>query len=258
MVKNRITLNILADITRKLGGDNYSGNKEKALIVFTGSNIKLDGKTKELNKLKDHGIQISIAFSFMAERILDIDTLIASLEPVEVYKEEDVFNLEEISKNYSYIIGPNITMNTLSKVSLGMIDSFISNILWTYLYMGKKVYLDFTSVKNYLGVPSQNVEVNNMIDNHINTIKKMGAMEITEGNYMDRIINKKNTHIGEKTKAKKENTQSAQILNKVITENDILGFSLDNKSITLPKGTILTPLARDKARDMGIEIDIER
>jgi ethanolamine utilization protein len=251
MAKNKITLNVLADITRKIGGGSVSNSKDKALIVFNGSNIQLDKRVQEVKSLQDHGINVSLAFSFMAERILDTDNLINSLNPLEIYREEDIFNLEDIARDYSYVIGPNITMNTLSKISQGFIDSFIPNILWTYLYMGKKVYLDFTSVKNYLGKPCQNKEINNIIENHINGLKKMGVIEIEEGNYIDKILNVN------KAPVEKENIKVDDNFKKVITERDINNFSPNMKSIILPKGSIITPLAKDRARELGIKIEIE-
>src|SRR5699024_3965431 len=135
---------------------------------------------QELKKLKKHDVDVSIAFSLMSERIMDVEYTIKTLDPIKIYTEENIFDLENIVENYSYIIGPNITMSTISKVSLGMIDSFISNIIWTFLYKGKKVYLDFASVTNYLGERSKNQEINNVIEKHINSVKNMGAVEIEE------------------------------------------------------------------------------
>ena len=252
MVKNKITLNVLADITKKIGGGNFLDSQEKALIVFTGSNMNLDKRVQELKRLEENNIQVSLAFSFMAERILDTDNIINALDPFEIYREEDIFNIENILKAYSYIIGPNITMNTLSKVSLGMIDSFVPNIIWTYLYMGKEVYLDFTSVKNYLGEPCKNKEIEGIIENHINGLKKMGAVEIEEGNYIEKIVNKSKSSISN------NDTSGEANFSKVITERDMMGLSLNNKSMVLPKGTIITPLAKDRARELGIKIELER
>ena len=137
----------------------------------------IDERIEKLKGIKDKDLDFSLAFSFMGERILDVERIIGSLEPLEIYKEEDIFQLEDIIESHSSIIGVNTTMNTLSKVSLGMIDSFISNVIWTFLYKGKPVYLDFTSVRNYLGAPSNNKEINHIIEDHINRLKNMGAIE---------------------------------------------------------------------------------
>ncbi len=254
MAKNKITLNVLADITKKLNEKDSFDFKNKGLVVFTGSNIDLTKKIEELNRLKEEGINLSIAFSFMGERILDTEAIIEKLNPMEIYREEDIFRLEEIVNSHSMVIGPNITINTLSKVSLGMIDSFVSNILWTYLYKKKNVYLDFTSVNNYLGSPSQNKVINNQIKVYIDNLKNMGTIEIVEGHYVDRIMGKQimNQYNREETVVK-----DGYDSKKIITEKDLTKFSAKGDTLKLPKGSILTPLAKDKARKLGINIKIE-
>ncbi|MCF6459674.1 hypothetical protein [Clostridium sp. Cult3] len=254
MAKNKITLNVLADITKKLNGKGHIDSDNKALVVFTGSNIDLDKKIEELKELESHGMSLSLAFSFMGERILDVENIVNSLNPFEIYGEEDIFRLEEIASSYSKVIGPNITMNTLSKVSLGMVDSFVSNILWTYLYRSKGVYLDFASVNNYLGRPTENKGISKQIENHINNLKDMGVVEIEEGNYLDRIVGiKTEQDIPSVKEIGNKNYTSKQ----VITERDLVELSPKGKALILPKGSIVTPLARDKARELGIDIEIE-
>jgi hypothetical protein len=245
MNKNRLTLNVLDSISKKISESNSLNSNNKVLILITGSFFELDEKIKELKKLKENSIDISLGFSFMAERILDINNIINSLNPSKVYREEDIFNIHNIIKDYSKIVVPNITINTISKVSLGMVDSFVSNLIWSCLYMNKEVYIDFTSLKTYMGEPCKNEEINTMIDDYTSKVKEMGGLEIEKGNYLEKIFYEENTH------GKIDN------LSKVITERDIMSYSDINKFILVPKGTILTPLAKDRAKERGIEIKIE-
>src|SRR5699024_1311188 len=225
MAKNKITLDILADITKKVHKGittNSSSNisyDEKVLIVFTGSNVQLN---ERIQKIKELDKNISIVFSFMAEKILDTDYIINTLNPLNVYWEEDILDLEKITTDYSCIIGPNITMNTLSKLSMGIIDSIIPNLIWTFLYKGKKVYLDFLSVTNYLGSRSKNIGINKIIDNHINTVRSMGVVEITETNYRDKIISKN------KSEFVKKNEQVNSSHNRVMNSHDNINKNYDN------------------------------
>lgn len=250
-MKTKITSNVLEDISKRLRGDNFSDNNEKAIVVFTGSNIEIEKKIELIKELKNNGIKISLAFSFMAEQLLDTQRIINSLCPLNVYKEENVFKLKNISRDYSMIIGPNITMNTLSKVSLGMIDSFIPSLIWTFIYKGKKVYMDFTSVRNYLGGETKNKEVLGLVERYIDNVKKMGVIEISRENCLKNIID----DYGNLQTNISKSSQSIEN-KKVITERDILNISSNNKLI-LPKGTIITPLAKDKAGEKNIIIEIK-
>lgn len=299
MAKNRITLDVLADLTRKVGSgnnirpsskeskNNLRNKREEVLLVFTGSNINLNEKIRELKNLD---VDYSLAFSFMAEKILDIEEIQRSLNPINVYREEDILNLEILAEKYSYIIGPNITINTLSKVSLGLIDSFISNIIWTFLYRSKKVFLDFMSVNNYLGSNTRNRKINSIINNYVSTVRDMGVIEIVDGEYLDKIVDNKEDYKNYNTRFLNKNTTTNSNIRlsnnvkinrelkannhkredynhnnkvsdktpKIITENDFISNYSDQKSVSFPKGTIITPLARDKARELRIQVNIDR
>jgi len=278
-MKTKITSKVLEDISKRLQGESIIEKENKtlkALIVLNGSNIEINEKIENIKKLKNRGINISLAFSFMAERLLDTQRIINTLQPLQIYKEEDITKLKNISREYSIIIGPNITTNTLSKISLGMIDTFIPNLIWTFLYQGKKVYLDFNQVKNYLGEETKNKEILNITNKYIATIKKMGAIEIDNKNTLENIILENivlektiNNHTnnyeiniyspkGLQNKLRVSQTKEEPIpqTKTVITEKDIINLEANNKLI-LPKGTIITPLAKDKAREKNIKIEIK-
>ncbi|MDR7855627.1 flavoprotein [Tissierella sp.] len=251
-MKTKITENILQDISNRLKGESPSSKGEKALVVLTGSTIGLDKRIKHIKELKNKGLQISLAFSFMAEQLIDTKEIINLLSPVNVYRESDIFRLKDITKDYSSIIAPNITMNTLSKVTLGMIDSCIPTLIWTFLYGGKKVVIDFSSVRYYLGEETNNKEISNILENHISTIKKMGAREIKEDNYLENF-----SIMLESNKIDLNKTNRINENKKVITERDILNLT-QNQNLNLLNGTIITPLAKDRAREMNIQINFNK
>lgn len=183
----------------------------------------------------------------MAENLIDTKRIINSLNPLEVLGEEDLFRLQLISNEYSLLFMPNITMNTLSKVCSGMIDSFASNILWTFLYKSKEVIIDFHSVRNYLGERPSSKEIEDMIEEKVSTILKMGAQELE--NELE-IFQEEEEEVIIPPASKEEDSSR-----KLITQNDIVEYK--KKKMILSKNTIITPLARDTARELNIEIIVE-
>lgn len=251
MTNNTITSNVLNSISNRLQNQGFSKDNRKALLLFNGSTIDLDENLKSLQGIKDKGYSISIGYSFMAEKILDTKKISNILRPMEVFKEEDVFKLQSIANNYSLLILPNITINTLSKVALGMIDSFVPTIIWTFLYGGKSVYIDFAGVRNYLGKQSKSQEINKLTNGYITTVLKMGAIEMTSG----KGLNNLNSNDKESLPIKVSTKESLK--KELITERDILKLSNIEKELLLEKGTVITPLAKDKARELGINIKIK-
>ena len=257
MVKNQITSNVLENITNMVSKKGFSHNGRKALVLFNGSYLQEHLRIEKILALKEKGLNISIGFSFMGEKIIDTKKIIDILRPIEVFREEDIMDLPSIVNKHDLIIGPNITMNTLSKVSLGMIDSFIPNVIWTFLYQGKKVYLDYHSATNFLGDSCKSSEILNVINNHIKSLTNMGAVEIKEENYLDKIIididrSRINNNIHNITT---ENIEATKENRNLITEKDMVKIAETKKSIILERNTVITPLAKDKARELGVKIE---
>lgn len=258
-----ITLNVLANINRKMDNRGSLAPRDTILIVFNGSNLNIGSRLEELKKLREKGFEMSIAFSFMGDMIVNKDRIVRDLSPMTIYGEEDVFQLEEIVNKHSKLIMPNITVNTLSKVSLGMIDSFSSIILWTYLYRGKKVYIDFNSARNFLGRETENQAIKNLIDKHIESIKNMGAKELKDTEYIENILGPREVKEGNGpsggslNKAQTSPSFKGEVASssrKVITEKDVLKLG-KNAVLKLPKGSIITPLAQDRVKELGIKIE---
>ena len=238
MKKSLVASNILDNISNRMSNRRVSSEKERALIVFTGSSFQVDQAISRIFDLKESGYDVALGFSFMGQKLIDTKRIINCLNPLEVLGEEDIFRINTISSDYSLLVMPNITINTLSKVCSGMIDSFASNILWTFLYKKKEVLIDFNSVRNYLGEKPGCKEIEDMIEDKISKILKMGALELEE------------------IKVDKEMEPAASSLSKdLITEKDIVIYK--NKKLIVNNKTIISPLARDKARELNIEIVVE-
>lgn len=287
MSKDRITLNVLADITRKVKNVNvknedmnmvktskpytnkqitlqnqlYINNQinpnqssDKALVLFTGSDINLAQKLEAISELKNQRVKISLVFSKMAEKILNVDKIKEKLKPEEIYLEDDILQLKKIALDYNYIVSPNITINTMSKITKGFIDEFIPNLIWTFLYMDKNVYIDFESTLNYLGLDCKNPKVEKVILEQINAIKNMGASEIVSNKYMDTIYKNRNYS---QAISSPNNVINSSVEKKVYMKDDIDNSLVNGDTLILQRGSILTPLAKDKARSMGINIKFE-
>lgn len=254
MDKYSLTQDILKGITLRVNRGEVSS--KGVLVLFTGSNFGIDKKIEELALLRQYGISVSIGISFMGERIINLEKVNSILKPINIYKEEDIFNLENLEREYSLLMIPNITINTLSKVSLGILDSLTSNIIWNFLYSGKKVLIDLESAREYRGRESKNVEINRLVNFHIDRLKSMGADEVNRGIYLEKIL----SGLGIRDDVNHE-TEAIESINlgkeerKIITENDLKKL-VKGEELTLPSNVILTPLAKDKIKELGIKVNL--
>lgn len=243
MGRTKVTSNVMDNISNRIKDRGFSFGEGKALIMINGASLDISNGLEFSQELKNNGFEIGLGFSFMAERLLDTKKIIDRIKPTEIFKEEDISKIKYLINNYSMVVGPNITMNTLSKISVGMIDSFVPNAIWSFLYFGKKVYLDFNSARNYMGQPTSSKEISDILEKNIKVLVKMGAVEIDS---TSKFLNM------EKIVLKEE-----QQLKDLITEKDIAKLIDNQKKIVVNKKTLITPLAKDKARELGVSIEIK-
>lgn len=248
MKRSHMASNVLDNISSRMSNRRFSSGKGKALVVFTGSSLEMEKTMGHIFDLKEAGYDVAVGFSFMAENLIDTKRIINSLNPLELLGEEDLLRLQLVSNEYSLLFMPNITMNTLSKVCSGMIDSFASNILWAFLYKNKEVIIDFYSVRNYLGERPASKEIEGMIEEKVSTILKMGAQELE--NAIEIFQEEEEEEILVPSASKEED-----LSRKLITQKDIVEYK--KKKLIISKNTIITPLAKDKARELNIEIIVE-
>lgn len=254
MKKTHMASSILDNISSSMSNRRFSSEKGKALVVFTGSTLEMEKTMNHIFNIKKAGYDVAVGFSFMAENLIDTKRIINSLNPLEVLGEEDLLRLQIISNDYSLLAMPNITMNTLSKVCSGMVDSFASNILWTFLYKNKKVLIDFYSVRNYLGDKPASKEIENMIEEKIACILKLGALELDET--LDILnVEEETDQTSTLERVEKPVYKIYKSSKSLITQKDIV--QSESSRIIINKDTIVTPLAKDKARELNIDIVVE-
>lgn len=254
--------------------EDFGCENNRMLVVFTGSNFRLEESLRKLSRAKQHGFSYDIAFSFSGAHIMGeegIERITKALNPGRVYTEEDQIVFDKVMKSVDGIIVPMATQSTTTKLALGIQDSFIATLLWQSLWHGKKVFMDFYSVLTYNGMESRNPVLTEMMSDYISKLERMGVVNLQDNDdYSKDLVNRfKDEDLtvineSEVTDVKKkplitnvaEKIDNKQITfdKRVITENDLLSTVGNKKEIIVPINTIITPLAVDTAKKQGINV----
>lgn len=257
MTNKELIMKVFGDITMRINSQSIDMEKhikiekEKILVLLTGSNLEIDRVMDNLKKLGEKGCLLQLCFSKSAEEILDAEKVVSLLRPYEFYLEEDKKDCLSLVKNSDIAIVPVLTQNTLIKTAGGIQDSFISTLLWKLLWFGKKVFINPNSALDKSNMPCKNDRMFNLMNNNIEKLREFGAEIIDNHNYMA-YINKdiRQSECQKKTSSKEEMAK----LKQVVTEKDILNLEGVSKELVISKDAIITPLAKDTAKDMEIEI----
>ena len=250
--------------------EDFGCENNRMLVVFTGSNFRLEESLRKLTRAKKHGFSYDIAFSFSGAHIMGeegIEKITKALNPGRVYTEEDQMIFDKVMKSVDGIIVPMATQSTTTKLALGIQDSFVATLLWQSLWHGKKVFMDFYSVLTYNGMESRNPVLTEMMSDYISKLERMGVVNLQDNDdYSKDLVNRfKDEDLNVINEADKKkpliNDLNEKVDNKeitfdkrVITENDLLSTVGNRKEIIVPINTIITPLAVETAKKQGINV----
>ena len=169
-----------------------------------------------------------------------------------------VHEFGEILEGVDGVVVPMLTQDTAVKLALGIQDCFVSTLLWQGLWHGKKILMDFSNVLAYRGNRSQIPMLQQMMEDYVEKLQKMGIKSFNKKDYVIEMLNAFNdSQIVKDTEAvNSQNAVTEQDFSskKVITEKDIISMGAHNKEVTVPMRAIITPLAYDKAKELGINI----
>ncbi len=231
------------------------------LAVFTGTNFGLNESLKELSKAKRYGFTYDIALTENGEEIIGmqgISSIKSALQTDRVYTQKDKLIFGEILESVDGIIVPMLTQDTAAKLTLGIQDCFVSTLLWQGLWHGKKILMDFSNVLEYRGNKSRIPMLGQIMNDYVDKLQKMGIKSVNKKDYLVEMLNvfrespmPENTIMQNSQNAVASENQGAH---KVVTEKDLINMRAINNEVTVPIGTIITPLAYDRAKELGIRI----
>ncbi len=267
-------------------GSTQSSNKslkpqKHAVVLFCGSDISLSKAYEGLRELRNDNWRLTAIFSKSAERLISEDSVCSAIQPDKVLKESEGVSVQMV-RDIDALIVPNMTQNTLAKLSVGIQDELTALITWQALVSNKPVVVSTDSIfKGWFDI-DQNKAMKRVMQNHVNALKGFGAKLADQHEYVSLLSSKEarkpvsNGHgraqIGTKSDIKsgvrvpnKPNNRSVRESlsvtdaqnKKLLTEKDIKMLN-DVTELTLGKGQILTPLGRDAAISKGIRIIYQR
>jgi hypothetical protein len=271
------------------GGSKPAIPSRHAVVLLCGSDISLTTAFEGLRKMAEENWQFTAVLSKSAESLLSIDSIKSGFSPKQILKESDCIDVKRVIDTMDALILPNMTQNTLAKLSVGIQDELTALITWQALVSNKPVAINTDSVfKGWFDIES-NRAMKRVMQNHVAVLKSYGAKLADKHDYLEILCGSTNgpkvgsmqrAQIGTKSDAKsgaqkpiqnriqknvqyqrqslKQSLSITDIADKkLLTEKDIKALE-GVTEIKIGKGQILTPLGRDAAISRGIRIIYQR
>ena len=222
---------IVQEVIKKINSQNLIENfnpKEKILAVINGSTNNLEQIVLELRKISKN-YNLSLVFSEAANNIID-ENLFSEFH---IIKNFSIKNYDEILSKNDIILLPLLTKNTAAKLVVGIRDNAVTNLISKALLLEKKVIAAYDSC-----IVNNEVPYAKLINSNIEKLKNYGLIFVQAKELADYMLNKKDFEIN-----------SLRDKN-VITVNDLK--DLYNKNIIISKNTVVTTLAKERAKENNI------
>lgn len=275
MKKYSLTSDVIESLVNKMNkgksvstdtvSSKFNSSVSHILVVFTGTDYGLrESLTELLNAQKNYGFSYDVAFSFSGAMVIGekgIETIINTLNPRNVYYEEDQLLFEKVLSSIEGALVAMATQDIVAKLALGIQDCFISTLLWQAVWRGKPVLVDFKDVVKYKGEKSKSEGQQRVIERHVSEVLQLGVVGLEADNYIVGMLNEfKNLKVELDSTASKERVSTDSYADAsveipaILTSRDLLNLVGEKKSIKVPSTTIITPLAIDTAKEKDIQI----
>lgn len=260
MSEQELIARITAEVMRRLAEKEVKKQHDlncKVLAVITGGTIGLDSGLEQLKRLQDQGAEISVVLSPAAERVVGKERVEKYLgEQVEVITGEMPFPGRQL-REATLVVVPVLTQNTAAKLAQTISDGLAPTLLMQALLMGKPVLAasnaadpqDGWRLKAQMGKGAPALQ--QALGLNLKRLSEFGMILLPVEELAAHCL--RYSGVAEK---RKDATSAAKVGKRVVVDAAMIqGVAASGqKQIRLAPGAIVTPLARDIARQQGVEM----
>lgn len=231
MELDKIIEYIVQEVVKKINSQNIIEEfspKEKILVAITGSTNNLEQIVLELRKISKN-YDLSLVFSEAAKNIIDENIF----SEFYIIKDFSIKNYDEILSKNDIILLPLLTKNTVAKLVVGIRDNAVTNLVSKALLLEKRVIAAYDSC-----IVNNEVPYAKLINSNVEKLKDYGLIFVQAKELADYMLNKKDLEINS---LREKN---------VITAKDLK--DLYDKKIIISKNTVVTTLAKERAKENNI------
>lgn len=231
MELDKIIEYIVQEVVKKINSQNIIEEfspKEKILVVITGSTNNLEQIVLELRKISKN-YDLSLVFSEAASNIINENVF----SEFHIIKDFSIKNYDEILSKNDIILLPLLTKNTVAKLVVGIRDNAVTNLVSKALLLEKRVIAAYDSC-----IVNNEVPYAKLINSNVEKLKDYGLIFVQAKELADYMLKKKDLEINS---LREKN---------VITAKDLK--DLYDKKIIISKNTVVTTLAKEKAKENKI------
>ena len=217
--------------------DSQAADEKKLLAIFGATRLELDEPIQQLRTCMQDGWKITIIFSDLATKVLNLESIYAAFGEENVLQENNLTDIPAFVDTYQRIVLPVFSHPMAAKLALGVVDTPSTYLVYEALLRGKTVIAGSDALKQ----DNAAQHINAIKVEYVNVLSELGVQLIP-------II-----QIAESVN-KKTSDSSASLDGPLISASTISNLDANVRELVYAKQTIITPLAREHAKKRGIKL----
>lgn len=216
-------------------------NNKQILALFSAGTVGLQDGFTQLERLRGNGYKIHTVLTPNAKKLFENSNEKFADELLSKFA-SDQTNPEQLIMNIDCIVIPVMTMNTAMKFFAGISDNLVTHLTQLGILHGKRII----AARNACCLDSYrecNPNYRRHLEQKLEALQEFG-IEFTDVNELALRVRKESMNT----------TQNVHIHQGTILDAAAIRTT-KQKHIHLKLGTLITPLAKDLAREQGIIID---
>jgi hypothetical protein len=233
--------------------------EKRALIIFTGGSIGFNESIIQIKKLMRANWTFKVLMSKSAEYVLTPRLIKEQLNIEDMYIEGKIKDISSILKDVGKIIIPVLTLNSAAKIALGISDTLPTYLVSSGIMKGipiiaAKDACDLgNSTRGKLGYSNIPLAYKRRMEKYLDILKEYGIHLINIDELFN-VIEGSKYEIKDIENKVMNREDRVKLDKKIITREDIVKLKGKTKKIIIHKGAIVTSLAEDIAKNVGIMI----
>jgi hypothetical protein len=223
--------------------------KKRILALFTGGYTELKEAIVQVERLIQESYAVDAVMSQSAVNVIGQEKIrgISGLGRLICEPAPSISSLELVQESDALVV-PILTRNSAVKIALGITDTLVTNIIMQAFISGKPIIAARNSADPdqancpCIATPDTPPALIMLVKDYLKKLESYGMKLVDVTEIADAMIN-----VLSKDK-------SGILEQKLITQDIITNLPQGTKQITVAKGSIITPLAKDVAKERGIQI----
>ena len=223
---------------------NNEQDDKKLLAIIGATQLSLEQPLQQLQACKQKGWNIRIILSELATKVVDLALIAEVIGKENILQENELTNIPSIVDEYSQIVLPALSYPMAGKLALKLVDTPSTYLIFHALSCGKQVIAAADVFKRRGLKNKKSLILDEIEQQHVNTLSEFGVKWVTVEQIAETI-------------GEVDATNRISINTPVISVSVISNLPSNVKELAYAKPTVITPLAREHAKKLGIRLTPE-